>query len=84
MDNTWHDGPEWEGWTKRIRHNAVERAFPVQTVKMWIDCLGSLKIDEDHCYGDILLSFPTPAAALSVANAIIAAWNAEHAQGERL
>lgn len=63
------DGAEWEGWTKRQNHNAVERGTEGTPSFTWISVIGQLYLEdgESSC---LCLWFPTPEAARQVAGCI--------------
>jgi hypothetical protein len=69
------DGPQWEGWTKREKHNAVARGEYGTPKHQWISVIGQLRVeDEDQ---SVCLWFPSPEAARQVAECIITAQRGE-------
>lgn len=69
------DGPQWEGWTKRDNHNAVERGKGTPSFN-WISVIGQLYLP-DNDGSAICLWFPTPELARQVAECIFAAKKGE-------
>lgn len=78
LDN-WHDGPEWAEWKKAeggigVVLDAITHDGKCCTLR--ITDSGGLVL---YSSVRIHIGFPSPAAALTVANAIIAAWSKEEA-----
>lgn len=66
------DGPQWEGWTKRERHNAYERELS-KDIDSWVSCIGQLNIE--HEGQSVCLRFKDPEHARQVAEHIQDAQN---------